>query len=387
MAVIAFVTVTVIVNAQIRGVLIMKYLKRETSRVYIMLGNQCNMSCTYCLQHPLVNRQIANEINPEIYDFLCEVAYENKEHRLRIVFYGGEPLLYFENIKTVVEILNQRNGVEFEYAVISNGKAVTDEMVKFFNDHKVAVTISWDGNTVLETRGFDVFAEPEHTERLLKINDLCLSGVISARAYPKELLDAMQRLSNKYYGIHGYHLGVNLDEIFDTGIADKDLLALDYDRVREEMAGIMAVVDPYLNGVEVYKADDCIKIAYIYGLVKRLAKPNWQGCTVYCGNGLSVLNLDLQGNLYPCHNTSEKVGSIGDVFYKYLDQVLATDDTRLHKEQCASCEVVALCRGGCKLVKPKARESGYCKLKQAMFAPVLSYIEKIGAYEKEAGLC
>lgn len=380
-------TVTVIVNVQIRGVLIMKYLKRETSRVYIMLGNQCNMSCTYCLQHPLVNRQIANEINPEIYDFLCEVAYENREHRLRIVFYGGEPLLYFENIKTVVEVLNQRNGVEFEYAIISNGKAVTDEIVKFFNDHKVAVTISWDGNTVLETRGFDVFAEPEHTERLLKINDLCLSGVISARAYPKELLDAMQRLSNKYYGIHGYHLGVNLDEIFDTGIADKDLLALDYDRVREEMTGIMAVVDPYLNGVEVYKADDCIKIAYIYGLVKRLAKPNWQGCTVYCGNGLSVLNLDLQGNLYPCHNTSEKVGAIGDSFYKYLDQVLATDDTKLHKEQCASCEVVALCRGGCKLVRPKARKSGYCKLKQAMFAPVLSYIEKIGAHEKEAGLC
>ncbi len=373
--------IVIVIVIQIRGAL-MKYLKRETSRVYIMLGNQCNMSCTYCLQHPLINKQIVSEINPEIYDFLCEAAYENKEHRLRIMFYGGEPLLYFENIKAVVTALNQRNGVDFEYAVISNGKAMTDEMVKFFNDNKISVTISWDGDKVLETRGIDVFADVELAARLLKINNLCLSGVISARAYPKELLEAMQILSNRYYGVHGYHIGVNLDEIFDTGIANKDLLALNYDRVHDEMAEIMSTVDPYLDDANICKASDGTKITYIYGLVQRIMKSNGLGCTVYCGNGLSVLNLDLQGNLYPCHNTSEKAGTIKDSFYRYLDAVLTTDNTKLHKDECASCEVVALCRGGCKLVKPNARKSGYCKLKQAMFVPVLSYIEKIGLAKK-----
>ena len=49
-----------------------KYLKREITSIFLMLGNQCNMNCTYCLQHPLVNEPILTEIDPEIYDFLCE---------------------------------------------------------------------------------------------------------------------------------------------------------------------------------------------------------------------------------------------------------------------------------------------------------------------------
>lgn len=368
-----------------------KYLKREIKSIFLMLGNQCNMNCAYCLQHPLVNEAILTEINPEIYDFLCEMAYENEGRRINIKFYGGEPLLYFENIKTVVGTLNNRNSVEFIYSIITNGKAMTDEMVKFFNENNISVTLSWDGNSVMETRGYDIFSDPVHSARLLKINNLNLSGVISAGAYPKELLESFQQISNKYYGIHGYHICVNLDEIFDTGIANKQLLKVDYERVTKEMKEIVSTIDSYLTFQK--SNNDCIKLFYINSLINRLndfcikTESNWNYSTVFCGNGLSILNMDLQGNLYSCHNTSEKIGTINDAFYKYLNRVLYTDNTSANIENCKYCRVFALCRGGCKLVKMKARKTGYCELKQAVFLPVIDYVETISARCKEDVIC
>ena len=370
-----------------------KYLKREITSIFLMLGNQCNMNCTYCLQHPLVNEPILTEIDPEIYDFLCETAYENEGHRINIKFYGGEPLLYFKNIKTVVGTLNKRNCVEFVYSIITIGKAMTDEMVKFFNENNISVTLSWDGNSVMETRGYDIFVDPVHLGRLLKINNLNLSGVISARAYPKELLESFQRISNKYYSIHGYHIGVNLDELFDTGIANKHLLKIDYERVTKEIKEILRTVDSYLSCKKSNSGNDCIKLFYVSSLIDRLndfcikTENNWNYRTVFCSNGLSKLNLDLQGNLYSCHNTSEKIGTIKDKFYKYLNKVLATDNTSIYIENCKGCRAFALCRGGCKFVNPKARKAGYCELKQAVFSPVIDYVEAIGNRCKEDTIC
>lgn len=45
---------------------------------------------------------------------------------------------------------------------------------------------------------------------------------------------------------------------------------------------------------------------------------------------------------------------------------------------CSDCPAIAFCRGGCKLVNAEARREGYCRLKQAVFLPVLSVFEEYG---------
>ncbi len=108
-------------------------------------------------------------------------------------------------------------------------------MVDFFNANDFPVTISWDGYHTKETRLFDVFSHPKLKERILRLKWLGLSGVISSRAYPMELLTAFQNISDEYEKIHGYKVRINLDAIFDTGITEKSLLDVDYDRVAREM--------------------------------------------------------------------------------------------------------------------------------------------------------
>lgn len=359
-----------------------RFLKRRVNTVFLMLGNSCNMNCRYCLQHPLVTRQLAGEINPDIYAFLEECASElPKGQKLHIQFYGGEPLLYFANIR---EIAKHTKGYAW-FSVITNGKAVTDKMVAFFNAYDMPVTISWDGRNVLESRGFDVFAKSADLRaRLLKIKRLGLSAVLSSKAYPREILESFQEVSDEYYKVHGYQVSINIDEIFDTGGLPEDLLEVDYIRVEKEMTELAKFYLAKKLSSAKTALGDYTKIAYIdrlFGMLKSFyvtgeGKYTRNFCS--CGNGYAVLNLDLSGNLYSCHNTSEAIGTIRDDYFSYLNKLLAGDSTLKHKKQCEVCPAVAFCRGGCKLVSDKARKAGYCRLKQAVFLPVVSLLEEYG---------
>lgn len=358
-----------------------RFLKRRIHTVFLMLGNSCNMNCRYCLQHPLVNRQLTEKINPVIYDFLKECADElPKGQKLHIQFYGGEPLLYFANIKTVVEKTNEYCW----FSVITNGKAVTEDMVTFFNANKMPVTISWDGRNVLETRGYDVFAGKEKRKLLLCIEQLGLSAVLSSKAYPLQILEDFQSISDDYYKIHGYHVGINIDEIFNTGDLPQELLAVDYARVEQEMLELgKFYLEKRLSGSKT-ELKDYTNLAYVdrmFGMLKRFyaeedGRVHKNYC--FCGNGYDVMNLDLEGNLYPCHNTSSRVCTIEDDYFTYLNKVMASDNTKLNLKECNACPAAAFCRGGCKLVGTKARQEGYCRLKQAVFLPVLSVFEEYG---------
>lgn len=358
----------------------MKYLRRNINTIFLMLGNSCNMNCAYCLQHPLVHKPLTREVNPEIYDFLEEVAKENTRP-LHLQFYGGEPLLYFKTIQEVVAELQKRK-LNMTFGIITNGRALTDEMVRFFHAHHFSVTISWDGPHVMETRGYDLFSVPETRERILALEHLCLSAVLSAKAYPREVLQAFQKISEEYSAIHGYQIAVNLDEIMDTGLPKKNLLDIDYSRVKREMTAMaLQFLDGFGKRVPPDRYTEEAYIRQLFGSLKDFyltGKGKWDRYTAACGNGLTVLNLDLQGNLYPCHNTSRKAGTIHDGYFSYLQRILAGDHTHEYRKECLSCTALAFCQGGCKLVGDKARKESYCRLKRAVFTPVLIAIQQYG---------
>lgn len=361
----------------------MKFLRRNINTIFVMLGNGCNMNCRYCLQHPLVHKPLPPCINPDIYEFFSQVAEENPDGLIHLHFYGGEPLIYFDTIKQIVAEVRKRM-IPSTYSVITNGRAITDEMVRFFNKYDFNVTISWDGYQSNNSRRFDVFADPAQKDRILHIKYLGLSGVISSAAYPKEMLEAFQEISDDFYQIFGYPVGVNLDSIMDTGLADKSLLDVDYERASKEMAEMAKSYLAHSLDKGANPFDEPIKRNYMDCLYEALRRfyidrsGSWNRYTSACGNGLNVLNMDLQGNLYPCHNTSDKAGNIKDGFFGYLQKILAGDQTYLHREGCLNCPALAFCQGGCKLVDDEARRATYCRLKRALFTPVLTVFLEAG---------
>jgi uncharacterized protein len=289
--------------------------------------------------------------------------------------------LYFGTIQEVVAVLKKRK-LNMTFGIITNGRALTDEMVRFFNAWNFTVCVSWDGLHVKETRGYDVFSMPEIRERILALEHLCLSAVLSAKAYPREVLQAFQKISEEYSAIHGYQIAVNLDEIMDTGLPKKNLLEIDYSRVKREMTAMaLQFLDGFGKRVPPDHYTEEAYIRQLFGALKDFyltGKGKWDRYTAACGNGLTVLNLDLQGNLYPCHNTSRKAGTIHDGYFAYLQKILAGDHTHEHRKECLACTALAFCQGGCKLVGDKARKESYCRLKRAVFTPVLMTIQQYG---------
>ena len=358
----------------------MKFLRRYVDTIFIMLGHECNLNCRYCLQHPLVHNQISHKINPDIYDFIEQVDKENDGRGMRLQFFGGEATLFFNNVKEIVAEIEKRN-LNVSWSLMSNGKAITQEMVDFFKEHHFWVCISYDGYNVLKTRGYNPFGDEEHKKLLFQIPDLGVSAVLSAYNSPKEICAAFQELDNEYKAIHGHHIYMNVDDIFDTGGLNKDLLDIDYDRIVSETEDMVReYIRDRVNGS--IPDDHYARNVYIdtmYRFLVGFYSNGWYKQKLYacnCKNGWSTLNLGIDGTLYPCHNTSEKVGTIYSKYFEYLENLMAFDDTKRHYEEtCKDCPALAYCHCGCKMVKDKEREESYCKLKRAVFVPVLKLVQ------------
>lgn len=356
-----------------------KFLKRYIDTIFVMLGTGCNLHCRYCLQQCQELPQLPTEVSPDIIEFIKETSEENLDGYgpLSVHFYGGEPMLYFDKIKEIVE---KTEGMNVQYSVITNGVAITKERAEFMNEHNFAVMISWDGPNVKKTRLYDVLEK--NFDNIMSLDNLGLSAVISAESYPRDILEGFNEMDKRYGELHGgRHLAINTDYIFDTGIADKALInEIDYGRVRQECYDLTKeYIEARKRGEEDlpqyrWQAMFYNDISWFY------SNGGLEGADIMqarCGNGYNVLNMDLGGNLYACHNIFEPIGDIYSSYFSYLSEVIKGDNVIGTHKDCNNCPAVAMCYGGCKLLKRDSKEKkSYCAIRKAVFGGVLdAYIE------------
>lgn len=357
-----------------------KFLNNPIRTIFLMLGSKCNFKCKYCMQCGTegITEPLPEKINPEIFEFIKEVAERQFPQTLGLHFYGGEPLIYFNSIK---EIVNKTKKIpNIRYSIITNGRLIDEEKAEYFNKNNINVCVSWDGKASNITRGFDVFSDLQNKNAIFKIKSISISAVYSSYVYPLELFKDFSELSFEYSKIHNYHMGFNVDELFDTGLQDRSLFNIDYNRIYNEINDIFlryCTDDPeQTNIAEKY---------YIKGLIesiKSYIKSSENGFEfnflTSCGSGITTLNLDMNGNLYNCHNSSVIIGNIKDEYFKYISNLIKNDNTKDFYQTCKDCKVISICRGGCKLMPKKVREESYCKLKRAVFSPIIDNLLKNG---------
>ena len=324
-----------------------------------MLGSECNMNCTYCIQkNNKKNKSII--INKDIIKFIRFVAKNNFNQTLEIYFFGGEPLLFWTQIKEITEdLLNIKN---IRFTIITNGKELDKEKVLYLNSRKFKIIVSWDGNKSKYTRNYDVIIN--NKDNILKCQDLTLSGVISKDIYPLELLKDFSNFNDIYKKTNNHDIKININlpiitnsnPIFDINLED---IYNDYYRLVFNF-----LKSPYLISLQ---------NTYIQNLINRIKNQinsnNKLDSLCICKNGYNILNLDLEGNLYHCNETSIKIGTIYDDYYEYLNEVIKTD---IKDKKCLSCEAYPLCGGGCKLIK---KTDNYCNIRKTIIAAITNSIK------------
>lgn len=325
-------------------------------KIFIMLGSLCNLSCTYCVQGKLKLDNLPKEINPAIYPFIAEKARLAKE-KLIITFYGGEPLLYMDKIKEIVSALSDCN---IAFSIVTNGKLLNDDVVEYLNAHDFQVGVSYDGKASAASRGYDVSTN----ESLPKLKHLCITGVFTGDYKISDMLADYQVIDDKHFALNGTHINVNIDTLMPT-----EKLELDFQSIAVDVATMLATSDKDLPYV--YQR-------YFLGVFEQLKKRRYSGNLSSCGNGKEVLNIDLQGNLYSCHNVRNSIGNIGNLdLTKYLACLVSESNNLKCYDICKKCFVRDVCRGGCKLIAKESRVNGYCELKKALYTPIIDFYNQI----------
>lgn len=117
----------------------------EIANLTLIVTDDCNYNCSYCRQKK-EKKTISREIIKAAVDFFY--PFLKSSDKIRIGFYGGEPLLAFDKIKYAVLQLAEKNRAghkDLEFSLTSNGSLLTGEMLTFFNEHRFALQLSFDG--------------------------------------------------------------------------------------------------------------------------------------------------------------------------------------------------------------------------------------------------
>lgn len=118
----------------------------------------CNLHCTYCGYGQFYNNRTHNNNINMLYtkaklllDYLFDLWKNNKnDYDIRdtiIGFYGGEPLLNFKFIESVVDYIEKHpiEGRHFGYTITTNA-VLLDKYMDFFAKNKFFLVISLDGD-------------------------------------------------------------------------------------------------------------------------------------------------------------------------------------------------------------------------------------------------
>jgi sulfatase maturation enzyme AslB (radical SAM superfamily) len=89
-------------------------------------------------------------INKDVIDTAVDFFYPflKSDEKVHIGFYGGEPLLAYNQIKHTVHLVQEKNKTgnkNIRFTLTTNGTLVTEEKLDFFNRNRFALMLSFDG--------------------------------------------------------------------------------------------------------------------------------------------------------------------------------------------------------------------------------------------------
>jgi His-Xaa-Ser system radical SAM maturase HxsB len=133
----------------------MSFLRQVTPLHIFVVTLRCEHSCPYCQ----VSRQSADrsrfDMTEEIAMRALDIAFTSPTARIKIEFQGGEPLLNFPLIKTIVASAKARShtlGKKVEFVIASNLALLDDAVLQFCKANEILLSTSLDGPADLHNK-------------------------------------------------------------------------------------------------------------------------------------------------------------------------------------------------------------------------------------------
>lgn len=276
----------VFVLAFLRGVVAIKFT--------VLITQDCNLACTYCYisKSPSV---MSMGTAAKVVDFIFERAQATEKNY--IAFFGGEPLLAFDRMKDVVDMIERHprfHEVSVELSVVTNGTVFSEEIADFLVEHDVTYCLSCDGipdvqNATRRFRGGGNTADV--VEETIKKALVQLPLVLVNAVYSPETLARLPDTLRYFLDLGLRQIYLNADYGAPWRLEDVTTLASMLDRAAE------LYMDAYRKGAPIFISMIDEKVAVI---LRGGYAPSEK-----CHMGKKEFAFSPEGYVFPCERILE----------------------------------------------------------------------------------
>ncbi len=307
----------------------------------LCITQQCNLRCTYCYIGKK-NARMSLALAKDVIDFIFNKTAAGE--KIHFGFFGGEPLLEFELLRTITEMAEDHPAYHkelFEMTVVSNGTIFSKEIADFLKAHDISLCISCDGPPFVQDT-FRRFASGEGSSAVVERNlktaiEMLPSVIVNAVYHPKTLLFLPQVV--EYFsdlGLRQIYLSPDFSALWSK--SDADRLPEIYSSVAEQyMKHYLAGRPRFISLID----------SKIIVLMRGGYDPRER-----CRMGKGEFAFTPSGNIYPCERLIENDSGehcIGNIRTKVHGERMSCKVAPAQEgnRECLSCGVRDYCMNWC----------------------------------------
>ena len=314
-----------LVKVEKKGFLEDAVIREEESEISLQLylTTACNLKCSHCYLG--AGKVIEDELSVEefgaiIDEFACL-------HKTKVVFTGGEPLLFGDNFFKLADRAKKNN---LRVQLFTNGTLISRKIKNKLEEYVDEIQFSLDGATTEvndEIRGQGVFNRVLENLRLLMNTKIKLK--LSMVLMPGNAADLKRNIETLAQSLDNVEMKFGFAII--EGRADESLKFSSPAEGDRELQEILKIL---------YKKKLKAMIKFEPNLIVR-----------NCGYG-EVITVSSNGDVFPCAVLKYKTGNIRtDNFSGLVEDIkkrtIASNVENL--EGCSQCDLEYICFGGCRL--------------------------------------
>jgi uncharacterized protein len=317
----------------------------------IMVAQECNMKCIYCYGDDGsygLGGILSRECAKKTIDWFFGQA---KNKKLKITFFGGEPLLNFPVIEFIVSYIKKvipEKEKSLFYSITTNGLLLDDKIINFFKENKIKPMISIDGpKRIHDLQRPDKKGNPTYDKLIKKIKNLlkiipessCRATIINEEDH-EEIVESLEKIGFKYQNI-----------FISPVTRPLNVKAADYIEYKvnhnKYLKQIVIDADLILSYISEKKTEMLERTFNSYWKFLISAFLNNVEMSNICGAGKTGLAVSTQGDFYLCHRF------VGMDDYKYGNNMNGICnghckvETTYKKKQCKRCFAKSICGSGC----------------------------------------
>ncbi len=337
------------------------------SEVRISFGLECNWNCKYCSQDKSqAHKECRWEMAPgTMATALYKLLHEYGGDFVAVQFWGGEPLLHWDYIKSVHDAFQDlvviHGGLhsQVHFGFVTNGSLLTSEIVNYCIRNFFSVCISHDGPGQ-ELRTADPLKEHKNLiQRLYNSRQSCsFNSVMTSRnnSHNQLVQHLSKELNTKAQIIIADAAPLAVSDGVDLSLVPfrEDLMSYSESLFRDMLTyGILDYFDSYTRIIDDFKRAICSP--------DLLHVPEFSACGAGWP-GKVVLNT--HGEAIYCQSYLDEVGTLSEL---QAGKELSYSKVRhANIAGCKNCPVLHMCRYGCPKQTSEVWEQN-CKIRFAHY--------------------